>query len=199
MTEIKCIYGDESFVVADYLAGRLSPAKVKAFEAHSFGCDRCFEELQRATGLRAADPFLRGKASRQTFPTSRSRWPLGALAAAIVAAIGIWVAQPLLISGSPSDPVYRDTGAGAPSLTLRISTDGDLVAIHWQPVQDADHYRVQIWNDAGDPVFQQDTDEASLTIPAARLPDVTVRQHYVRVVALDAMRQPLSRSDLVPL
>lgn len=204
MTETTCIHGDDSLIVADYLAGRLSRAKARTFEAHCFGCDRCFRELQFAMEMRAAaSPSARSIPSlKRAIVTSRPFWPLAGLAAAVAVALGIWVAQPLPRSvEAPRDPVYRDSAAESDAnLALEVAKGGNSVELSWPSVQRAERYTVRIWNEAGDPVFQQETHVPSLKISAARLPEVTGQQRfYVQVVAVDELQQPIVRSGLVPL
>lgn len=205
MTAANCPYGDESLIVADYLAGRLSETKGRAFEAHSFGCDRCFGELQRATELRAADGS--GAARADDPEPSSAGFPIGwravGLAATIALAIGIWVVQPLNDPAEePGDAVYRD-GISPPAnggLALEVSRHGDTVALTWPAVQRADRYVVRIWSEAGDPVLEQETSEPSLELAVSRWRDTSDSDHfYVQVVAMDELQQPIARSDFLPL
>ena len=194
-----CAYGDESFVVADYLAGRLSEAEVSAFEEHAFACDRCFGELERATELRAAAD---GTVVAPPAGPQRSQahgWPLLALAATVLLGIGLWIARPSPDVESPP-AVYRDGNAGAAAVNLDAEWLGDRVAVTWEPVDRADLYEVQVFDAAGDPVFMERTAATSLQVSMADRQDgAATGPLYVQVIALDELRQTIARSGLQPL
>lgn len=194
MSAAHCPYGDESFVVADYLAGRLSEADASAFEEHSFACDRCFDELQRATELKAAEPA--------PAPPRRTRaisWQPLALAAAVVLGVGIWLARPVI--DAPPGPVYRDGGdAAATVLPLTVARGGERVTLSWEPLEDADVYEVRVFDEAGNPVFEKQTAAPALEISAAEWrSDAGTGPFYAQVIALDELRQTIARSDFEPL
>jgi hypothetical protein len=205
MLESNCPYGGESLVVADYLAGRLSAAKTQAFEAHSFGCDRCFGELQRAVELRAAGHDRLSTETHDRQPVARSRrvmWPSLGLAATVALAVGVWFARPL-VDETPMEPVYRDVGddtGGEQGLRLAVDPNDDGVSLSWVPVQGADRYEVRVFTEGGDPVFEQQTSRTSIELSAAEWQEAgRPGRFYVQLIALDELRQIIVQSDFEPL
>ena len=207
MSENNCPYGDDSLVVADYLAGRLSPAKTEAFEAHSFGCERCFGELQRATELRAAgqDQFASDAHTRR--PVARSpwvSWPSLAVAATVVLAIGLWYATPIIDDAEvPLEPVYRDgeeNTASGQSLRLAVERNDNTVSFSWTEVPGADQYQLRVFTESGDPVFEQQVQGTSIDLSEASWQDANAPgKFYGQVIALDELRQVIVQSDFEPL
>jgi CHAT domain-containing protein/tetratricopeptide (TPR) repeat protein len=51
---LDCTSIEEKDLVSRYVGRKLSPEEGEAFEEHYFGCDRCWEEVQAATEVRAA-------------------------------------------------------------------------------------------------------------------------------------------------
>ncbi len=207
MSENNCPYGDDSLVVADYLAGRLSPANTEAFEAHSFGCERCFAELQRAAELRAANQDQFASDVHMYRPVARSRWvswPSLAVAATIVLAVGLWYATPIIDdAGVPVEPVYRDDEDSTTSgqkLRIVMERNDNIVSLSWNDVQGADQYRLRVFTESGDPVFEQQTQGTSIELSAAQWQDADAPgKFYGQVIALDELRQVIGQSDFEPL
>jgi Putative zinc-finger len=207
MSENNCPYGDDSLVIADYLAGRLSPAKTEAFEAHSFGCESCFGELQRAAELRAADQDRIVSDAHMHHPVARSRWvswPSLAVAATVVLAIGVWYATPIIDDAEvPVEPVYRDgedNTASGQGLRLAVERNDNTVSFSWTEIQGADQYQLRVFTESGDPVFEQQTQGTSIELSAATWQDTgTPGKFYGQVIALDELRQVIVQSDFEPL
>lgn len=207
MSENNCPYGDESLVVADYLAGRLSAAQAEAFEAHSFACERCFGELRRATELRAAVQDRLSTDAHDHLPTARTRsvsWPPLAVAASFVLAIGVWYAIPVINDAEvPLEPVYRDgedNTASGKGLRLLVEHSDNIVSLKWPEVQGADQYQVRVFTESGDPVFEQQTRATSIEISAASWEDTNVPdKFYGQVIALDELRQVIVQSGFEPI
>lgn len=202
MSENDCPYGDESLVVADYLAGRLSVEQSRAFEAHSFECERCFDELQLATELRGASEKRAAPESRPG--VSRTVWPALGLAAALVLAIGVWFALPFPEGpGMPAEPVYRDGDAATDllqNLPLEVGRDNGTVSLSWATVKGAHRYTVRVFTEAGDPVLEEQTTNTAIDLPAAAWEEAArPGQAYVQVIALDELRQMIVQSEFVLL
>jgi hypothetical protein len=194
MSTASCPHGEGSFIVADYLAGRLSGAEASAFEEHTFNCDRCFEELQRGSEVRAA--ATGEPAAAHPRPGTTTWLPL-ALAATVLLAAGLWLAQPLF---ETPDPVYRDAGGGTGTLAVDVMHDDDRVTLTWAPVRGADRYGIRVFSDAGDPVFEQQSRETSIDLPVTRWrASSRAGQFHVQVIALDELQQTIVQSDLEPL
>jgi hypothetical protein len=207
MPENNCPYGDDSLVIADYLAGRLSPAKTEVFEAHSFGCDRCFAELQRASELRAANEDRLASDAHQRRPVARSSWvswPSLAVAATVVLAIGVWYASPIIDDAEiPLEPVYRDgedSAASGQNLRLIVERNDNIVSFSWTEVPGADQYQLRVFTESGDPVFEQQTQGTSIELPETSWQDTnTPGKFYGQVIALDELRQVIVQSGFEPL
>lgn len=202
MTGLTCPYGDESLVVAEYLAGRLSGPNARSFEMHSFGCNRCFDELQRAIELRAAAEAESRTNAMSAAPSGRP-WQMLGIAAAVVLAVGVWLAQPTT-EQQPAvpEPVYRDAvkaGEGRIALSLDVSKDGETVTLRWPSVQGAERYTVRVWTESGEPIVEQQTRELSLVLRAARSRPSAEGDLYAQVLALDEMQQVVGSSELVRL
>jgi Putative zinc-finger len=192
MSTAGCPHGDESFIVADYLAGRLSGAEASAFEEHAFNCDRCFDELQAGSEVRAADTGDQAAAR----PRPATTWLPLAVAATVLLAAGLWLAQPLF---ETPDPVYRGAGDGTGVLNVDVTHADDRVILNWTPVEGVDQYEIRVFS-AGDPVFEQQSRETSLDLPVTSWrPSSAKGQLHVQVTALDELHQTIVRSDLEPL
>jgi CHAT domain-containing protein len=142
--------------VSRYVGQKLNPEEAEAFEEHYFGCDRCWEEVQRATEVRAA--FREAEAPAKAIPfRQRRRIPLalwGGLAAAaavalvvatpillrprlgkhpvteLVAAIGKRrLVEPRLTGGFEYAPVRRSAASSWPSLSLEVLTAARKIEI----------------------------------------------------------------------
>jgi hypothetical protein len=207
MLDSNCPYGDDSLIVADYLARRLSRAKSEAFEAHSFGCERCFAELQRATELRAAGHDRSSSEAHGRQPYSRSRraiWQTLGVAATIVLAVGVWFALPQVDdTPTPSEPVYRDADdfpGGRTGLSLEVGRIEDGFSLSWAPVAGVDEYEVRVFTENGDPVFEQRTRRTSIELTGAQWREAgSGNKFYGQVIALDELRQTIMLSDFEPL
>jgi hypothetical protein len=90
----ECALVDRERLMVSYLAGKLSAADAEVFEAHYFGCDQCWEELQDGLAIRAAmaqaKPRTAPSVAVATKATRQPSWRWLAAAAAVVLAAGIW-------------------------------------------------------------------------------------------------------------
>ena len=178
-TTLTCAQVEAGDVEARYLASRLGPGEAAAYEAHYFGCDRCWTALRRATEARAA--FASTEAPRRGV-----RWARWALpAAAVLAAIGVWQ----LTNPSPVVPPVAMRGA-ADSLPLTIESGADSVHAIWRRRADADAYRVRGFTADGSLMWSIETADTALVAP---------RGGAVRVdaAALDRARTVIVQSALV--
>jgi CHAT domain-containing protein len=93
---------EEHDLVSRYIGQKLSPEEAEAFEEHYFGCDRCWEEVQAATEVRAAlsgkvaSQLEKGAGTPEQAPVIRGPWRNPALlaaaaAGAVIALAGIFV------------------------------------------------------------------------------------------------------------
>jgi tetratricopeptide (TPR) repeat protein len=89
--------------VERYVAGRLDPAEVEAFEAHYVTCPRCQEDLRLAAAVRRNLPLVAGASA------PRRRWPRPLLAGVgLAAAAGL--AALLLLPGDRVSPQLTSLG-----------------------------------------------------------------------------------------
>ena len=155
---------------ARYLADRLTPAEAEEYEAHYFGCERCWTSLRRATEARAAFAAgtARGRVPRYV------RWALP-LAAALVA-VAIW-----RIAAPDSDAPVTSVRGAASALTLSIVANSDSIHAVWPREPDADRYRVRGFDAEGTLLWSLETVDTSIT--AAR-----AGAGLVDVAALDRLR-----------
>ena len=205
-TDLTCADVESRDLEAGYLARRLSPAAAAAFEAHYFGCDRCWPALRRANETRAAFalPIVR---------STHRRWRNWGLASA--ATLVIAVGTSMLIRASPSDigtgPRGTALGGSADSLAVRASASEGRLTVEWSAFPDADRYRVRLHRADGEVVLERETADTSFTVhtdslehvapvssSGATSPTTATTAMYWQVQAIDRLRQPLVRSPLTP-
>jgi TolA-binding protein len=113
-----CSLADREHRIVSYLAGTLPADEAEAFEAHYFGCDQCWRELQQGLEIRAAMssktdssapviPFVAAPAARRPL----WRWvPIAAAAGLVlVAGLTMW------FRGRSVTPAPETTLATAPA------------------------------------------------------------------------------------
>jgi hypothetical protein len=177
---LTCAEVDARDLEAAYLAGRLDEATAEAFEAHYFGCDRCWSVVQRAIEVRAAQ----APPARRVLGWQR---PLAAAAVLVLlVGAGWWAA---LQRAQPGDPL-RGTGD---SLAVRLERAAGAADLVWPAWTGADRYRVRTYDANG--VLLDEREAADTTLQLALPPGAA----FVDVTALDPLREPLARSGLVPI
>lgn len=179
MPDLTCADVDDRDLESGYVAGRLTAEEADAYEAHYFGCDRCWRRLEIALAIRSA----RG---------ARRRALLGvrglAIAATAVIAVGVgwWITRP---SAPPVDALR----GGGEALTVRMDVTPAELAAAWAPQTGADQYRVRVFSADGGLLLERLTVDTAIVLappPGAAFLDVTV---------LDVLREVVSRSGLVPI
>jgi len=170
---------DES-TAARYLAGRLTDDEAEAFEAHYFGCDRCWAEVRTARELRAA--LAPGAA---VGAPSRRPWVPLAAAAALLAALGTW----MLVRPTGGERVFRAGGGDELEVTLS-PREGD-VGVSWSPAPGARAYRVRVVTADGALVTEQERAAPPVTLGKEHLPATAL---FVTVQALGPDREVLASS-----
>lgn len=176
---LTCAQVEEGDYEARYLADRLGADEAAAYEAHYFGCDRCWTALRRATEARAA--FASSSSGRRAI--FWARWALPA--AAVLALVAVW----RLTDRGPEGPAVALRGA-ADSLALSIVSGRDSVHAVWPRHADAAAYRVRGFTGDGTLMWSIETTDTVL---------VAARGGAVRVdaVALDRARAVIAQSALV--
>lgn len=132
--ELDCRSVEERDLVSLYVMNKLSEADAEAFEKHYFGCERCWDEVQRATEVRAAlaGSGAPSKAKHQTNakllhgPWPRLRPIL--VAAAVLAAVAVGV----VLVGRRSSPSSPLTELSAAVVSTR-PTEGWLSGFRYAP------------------------------------------------------------------
>jgi hypothetical protein len=76
---LDCLAVEEQDHEVRYLQGALTDEEAEAFEAHYFGCDRCWTALQRAIELRAAFAESARPASASPIPATTAPAPAPAM------------------------------------------------------------------------------------------------------------------------
>ncbi len=168
-----------------YLHGRLSPERAEPFEAHFFGCDRCWDLVRMGQEVRATRPVL---GARPTRP-----WWLAAAAVLVGAlGIGLWRASP---GNETVAPDNLRAGPAPSALDVRALAGGTGPTAIWNIVPGAASYRVRLFTGDGGLVTEREISDTSFAVPGDSL--VTPGPHYWQVQALDRMGRELARSGLI--
>jgi hypothetical protein len=97
-----CTFPDRERLMRSYVAETLTADEAEAFEAHYFGCDECWREVQLGVEIRAAVPansaVTEGPVTA-TRPARQLQWRWFAAAASVVLAVAVW-----RFSGAPAVP-----------------------------------------------------------------------------------------------
>jgi hypothetical protein len=185
---LTCEIVDRDDIDLRYLAGTLPPDEAEAFEAHYFGCERCWGLVQQGLALRAAKPAAATATAR-----GNRRWIALAAASVLIVSVGFWISRSARTPAG-DDAMRGDRTALAASAVLR----GDTVYIAWPRVSSAADYRVRVSAPDGVALFEHDATDTTLTIPRSAIASAAADTVFVSVLARDAMRQPVARSALTP-
>ncbi len=180
-----------------YLAGRLPEEDARAFEAHYFECEACWQEVRVSSELRDAFGKPAVAPAAPASRPSRGWLPLAAAAAIAFAAVGVWqFGRRGAVEAAPS--VLR--GGTAAALDVRIETTQGKLSFAWLPHPDAATYVVRVLSSDAAEVWKSEVREPRLELDPAILPASPAGASLlVQVEALDPMRQVVATSDPVPL
>ncbi len=190
--------GECSYAATDsavhYVAGRLSESAAEAFEEHLFTCDRCSDEVRLGLEIKAA---ASSRSHGSAGPAVRGAlWrPLAVAAALAVAVLGAWQLQ--RSKGLASGGVTR--GEDARVLAVQAHSDAAGVDVSWAPVARADVYRVEVSSADGALLLKREGPESSLRVRRDDLAASADSAVYVRVTALDSLRQEIASSPPVSI
>jgi len=195
--EITCELVDEEDQDTRYLAGQLSPEGAEAFEAHFFGCERCWGLVQQGLAVRSAlgpdagVPHLERGASVPE-RTRGGWWGLAAAAAVAVVVLGTWW------TGQRSGPVPTEDVLRGEEVPFLVTTSGSETALQaaWPRLANVDLYRVRLYAADGTLAAQREQVDTSIVLPRDSIPLPRQATAFWEVQALDHLRQPLARSDL---
>ncbi len=187
-----CEFVDQHELDRRYVAGRLSDAEAAGFEAHFFGCDRCFALVKGGTGIRSA------LTHRGALPAGRGRagWiPLAIAAGLGVLALGTWQAIGLRKVGDD------DTIRGAEdSLAVHSALSAGIWTAVWPAVPQATSYRVRVFAEGGRLLVTRQVADTSVSLSADSLAAGGAGSAlYLEVEGFDLLRRPVGRSPLIPL
>jgi hypothetical protein len=167
---------------ASFLDGTLSDDARVEVERHIAECDTCREEIAAASRLVATIP----PASRRTLSVWRIALPL---AAGIVAVVMLRRPATAPVATSAERAVPRDAAAitlvsPAPDAALVPGT----TRLVWRPIDGGIGYRVVIKDSSGAPVWESETTDTVLAVPAG----VVLREGETYVWRIDGQRSDLS-------
>jgi hypothetical protein len=192
---ITCEIVDEQDLDTRYLAGTLSEAGAEAFEAHYFGCDRCWALVRRGQEAKAALAAPPGTLTIARPPAVRARPWLAVAASLAVLAAGLqtWRA----IAGNRHQPPDDTVRGTADSLSLEVEFRGDTLLARWSRLPGATTYDARFYTNDGAVMFERELAETTLVLP----PDVLKVGTAVlmQVQAWDDLRQLRGRSVLQPV
>lgn len=200
VNEITCDVIDEKELDTDYLAGRLSPEDAEAFEAHYFGCDRCWGLVQAGLEVQGAyqpcAPSLGSTSTLAKFGNQSYRRWYGLAAAAGIAAValGLWQVS------DPSEPRRPENFRGENS-EFRVTTAAPNGAptASWPHVTDADLYQVRLYAADGVLMLERETTDTALSLSTDSIPRVAAGvELFWQVQAFDRLRNSIAQSALAP-
>jgi hypothetical protein len=180
MPDLTCAEVDDRDLESSYLAGRLTAEEAEAYEAHYFGCERCWRTLETALAVRSASGARR--------PARFGGRALAAAATVVLAVAGGW----WITTRGPASPDDALRGAGD-VLAVQLVRGPAGLEVSWVPRPDADRYRVRIFGADGGLLLERSTaDTAVVVTPPAGAA-------FVEVTVLGALLQVLDGSGLVPV
>lgn len=193
-----CPNGEQRDLALLYLAGRLPEDEAKLFEAHYFACERCAQDVEEGSELRAALGRPAVASAAREVRSTRTWLPFAAAAVIAFVGVGVWQLT-RRTAEEPARPVLR--GPNAEVLLVKIESAPDRgIELSWQPHPDAAAYEIEVFASSGVRVWGAEVNEPRLRIGAGVLPAPVPGQPLeVEVRALDSMRQVVASSDPTPL
>lgn len=187
-----CELVDQRELDRRYVAGQLNEDEAAAFEAHYFGCDRCWSLVKGGADVRAAF------AASGVAPAARPRtwWKPLAIAAGLgLVALGVWrVAGPGVTADRDAIRGDRD------SLAVHSELSVGLWRANWPSVLGAASYRVRVFTGDGQLLLTRESADTTVTLSADSL--ATLGRGgtlYLEVQGFDRLLRPVARSPLVAL
>lgn len=207
-SELTCARVSDEDLDVRYLAGTLPEDEAQAFEAHFFGCDRCWATVQRGLEVRAAeatatahgpassaravtppdDAIARGtRRARRTSSLVRRWIPLAAAAALVIVAVSRWPT-----GGDDAERGVAALRGEGDSLLVRPDVRGANLFAAWSPVAGADLYRARLFARDGALVWAMETSDTIVSVARDSLRGAATA--YWDVQALDRLRAVIARS-----
>jgi anti-sigma factor RsiW len=202
---VNCEQVDQGALDSRYLAGTLSEEEAEGFEAHFFGCERCWGLVQQGLEVQAAHESAAPEEIRPSSPLvgttripgggafrARPWWGLAAAAALVLAVVGIRRLVPGSDTTGPGD-VLR---GGVERLVVTPGVTPTSATATWPRVPDADVYRVRLYATDGTLIAEREVADTVITLARDSLPLHPERSAFWEVQALDRLRNPIARSEL---
>jgi hypothetical protein len=202
---MNCELVDQNDLDTRYLSGSLSDEEAEAFEAHYFGCERCWGLVQQGLAVQAAHESAAPQAIRPSSPAlprpsstgpalrPRAWWGLAAAAAVVLTIVGVRQLGPDRTTEVQQD-VLR--GGTAEFVVTPVLKQG-LVTAAWPRIPEADVYRVRLYNPDGTLAAGSEIADTVISLRVDSLPALRPgTEVFWEVQALDRLRNPIARSDL---
>ncbi|MGE0552090.1 MAG: zf-HC2 domain-containing protein [Gemmatimonadales bacterium] len=175
-----------------YLAGTLTDEEAEAFEAHYFGCDRCWGLVRQGSEIRAAGADAVAGPARAAGARRWTRWSWIPLAAAAAALLWVATGDRGGIATDPGDTVRGD----GDSLMVRSESDPAGIAAAWRAVPAASTYLVRLFEADGTLRWERRLKDTTVSIARDSLPGASGALFW-QVQALDPVGATLVRSALI--
>jgi hypothetical protein len=190
-TVIDCPSARERDLAVLYLAGKLPEGETQAWERHYFGCENCWQDVQRGSELRAAFGKAPVLPRIRAVPFSRAWLALAAAAVLAIVGVGVWQ----LNRRTAEEPtVLRSAGAAIARLEVSARAGG-RIDLSWAPQPQAATYEVQVFSSDSTRVWKTDTSEPRVSI----VPGVVVapgQTYQIRIEALDSLGQVIASGEV---
>lgn len=181
---LTCEQVDRDELDTRYLRGALDSKQAEAFEAHYFGCDRCWQLVDQGRQIRSARIAPAGS-GRRLF------WIAAAAAFAAVIGAGLWSE----LQRNPPEPIGT-VRSGTATLAAPVASSVDnRLSLTWKAFPNAASYRVRLFDGDGTLVYQRELNDTSLAIAKDSLASVP-QQLVWQVHALNPLGNEIGRFPL---
>lgn len=164
----------DDVALAAWVDGSLGPESRASVLSHVSDCPRCRQAAASLVKALRSDPVAAAIRETERFDVParalerRRKYRLGAVAVVIAAVLaGIVFLRPTDLE--IEEAAHRETVGGAISLPQPIAPLGELEAVNaftWSPVSGADRYRLTVFDDEGTVVWEAETEDTRLAVPA---------------------------------
>ena len=198
-SEITCERVERDSLDTRYLRGELPEDLAEAFEAHFFGCDRCWTLVHGGLGAMAAmstQPISAPRPATAARPSWR-RMGGWAAAAGIAALALLYVGDRRGRAPEPTPPVMRGRVSG---FAATVNESHDSIVVAWVAQPSAVRYRLTLFSATGDALMTTDIPSSRWSVAAdslARLAGGTPA--WIQVEALDRLDLPVAKSPITKL
>ena len=182
---------DDYQQIRRYLSGSLPESEAEAFERRLFADDRLGREFERHVELQAA--LQDRNAEIPAAPSTRRHRLATALALAAGAAV-LAVGLHRLASAPGTEPVLRGTEQ---RIDFEVRLDNGRLLARWEAVHSAEGYELSLLTADGTTLttVQVAAPRSELALEIGDGKDLAQEPAFAELVALDALRQTIVRSD----